>query len=89
MHQPISWTFCQFSYVEHSCKSASSTACEQVPIVSSRRTIAAMEKEGLTVNGKARHDSMARGEAGAVQQGGGRFVTVACDSEVYHRLADR
>jgi hypothetical protein len=52
-------------------------------------TVAAMEKEGLTVNGKARHDSMARGEAGTVQQGGGRFVTVACGSEVYHSAADR
>jgi hypothetical protein len=52
-------------------------------------TVAAMEKEGLTVNGKARRDSMARGEAGAVQQGGGRFVTVACGSELYHSVADR
>ena len=54
-----------------------------------RWAVAAMEKEGLAVNGKARHDSMARGEAGPVQQGGGRFVTVACDSEVYHSVADR
>jgi hypothetical protein len=52
-------------------------------------TVAAMEREGLTVNGKARHDSVARGEAGAIQQGGGRFVTVACGSEVYHSVADR
>ncbi len=52
-------------------------------------TVAAMEKEGLTVNGKARRESQARGEAGAVQQGGGRFVTVACGSEVYHSVADR
>lgn len=52
-------------------------------------TVAAMEKEGLTVNAKARHDSTARGEAGAVQRGGGRFVTVACASEVYHSAADR
>ncbi len=52
-------------------------------------TVTAMEKEGLTVNGKARRDSIARGEAGAVQQGGGRFVTVACDSEVFHSVADR
>jgi hypothetical protein len=36
-----------------------------------RWTVAAMEKEGLTVNGKARRDSIARGEAGAIQQGGG------------------
>jgi len=51
--------------------------------------VAAMEKEGLTVNAKARHDSVARGEAGAVQNGGGRFVTVVCVSEVYHNVADR
>jgi hypothetical protein len=52
-------------------------------------TVTAMEKEGLAVNGKARRDSLARGEAGAVQQGGGRFVTVACGSELYHSVADR
>ena len=52
-------------------------------------TVTAMEKEGLIVNGKARHDSVARGEAGPVQHGGGRFVTVACDSDVYHSVADR
>jgi hypothetical protein len=52
-------------------------------------TVAAMEKEGLTVNAKAHHDSQARGEAGAIQKGGGRFVTVACASEVYHSAADR
>jgi len=54
-----------------------------------RWTVAAMEKEGLAVNERARHDSAARGEAAVVQQGGGRFVTVACDSEVYHSVADR
>jgi len=52
-------------------------------------TVAAMEKEGLIVNGKARHDSAARGEAGPIQKGGGRFVTVACDSDLYHSVADR
>ena len=31
----------------------------------------------------------ARGEARPVQQGGGRFVTVVCSSEVYHNVADR
>jgi hypothetical protein len=48
-----------------------------------------MEKEGLTVNGKAPHGSRARGETGAVQQGGGRFVTLACGSDVFHNVADR
>ncbi len=33
--------------------------------------------------------SAARGEAAAVQRGGGRYVTVACDSKVYHSVADR
>ena len=52
-------------------------------------TVAAMEKEGLTVNAKARHDSKARGEAAVIQKGGGRFVTIACGSDVYHSVADR
>ena len=52
-------------------------------------TVAAMEKEGLTVNAKAPHGSHARGETGAVQQGGGRFVTLACGTEVFHNVADR
>lgn len=51
--------------------------------------LAAMDKEGLTVNGKAEHGSKARGEAGAVQQGGGRYFTLACGSDVYHNVADR
>jgi hypothetical protein len=41
------------------------------------------------VNAKVPHDSMARGETGAVQHGGGRFLTLACDSQVYHNVADR
>lgn len=54
-----------------------------------RWAVAALEKEGLTVNAKAPHNSIARGETGAVQQGGGRFITLACDSQVYHHVADR
>jgi hypothetical protein len=54
-----------------------------------RWMVAAIESEGLTVNEKAAHESAARGEAVVVQRGGGRFVTVACDSEVYHSVADR
>jgi hypothetical protein len=50
---------------------------------------AALEKEGLTVNASVAHDSRARAEVGPVQQGGGRFVTLACDSDVYHNAADR
>jgi hypothetical protein len=48
-----------------------------------------MEKEGLTVNAKARHDSQACGEAGAVRRGSWQFVPVACNEEVYHGVADR
>jgi Peptidase family M28 len=51
--------------------------------------VAAMEKEGIVVNAKARHDSIARGETRAVQRAGGRFFTVACASQVYHNSADR
>jgi hypothetical protein len=50
---------------------------------------AALEKEGLTVSAKVPHDSRARSEVGRVQEGGGRFVTLACDSELYHNAADR
>ena len=32
---------------------------------------------------------MARGETAAVQRGGGRFVTLACASSVFHRVSDR
>ena len=51
--------------------------------------VRAMEKEGLTVNAKERHGSAARGEARAVQQGGGRFVTLVCGSDLYHNVDDR
>jgi hypothetical protein len=61
---------------------ASEDALEQWAVTS-------LEKEGLTVNTKVRHDSTARGEVSTVQQGGGRFVTVACDTEVFHNIADR
>jgi hypothetical protein len=48
-----------------------------------------MEKEGIVVSAKARYDSIARGETGTVQRVGGRFFTVACNSQVYHNPADR
>jgi hypothetical protein len=51
--------------------------------------IRAMEKEGLTVKTKVRHDAVARGEAGPIQREGGRFVTVACGTETFHNVADR
>jgi hypothetical protein len=49
----------------------------------------AMAGEGLAVDAKVRHDAPARGEAGPVQRGGGRFVTVACGSDAFHNVADR
>lgn len=49
----------------------------------------AMEDEGLTVNARAPQNSKARGEAGAIQRGGGRYVTLVCGSDVKHNVADR
>jgi hypothetical protein len=51
--------------------------------------VAAMENEGLTVDARAPHDAPARGEAGVVQRGGGRYFTIACGSDTYHSVADR
>src|SRR5262249_41263489 len=51
--------------------------------------IRALEKEGLTANAKVPYDSAARAEARSIQQGGGRFVTLVCSSEVYHNVGDR
>ena len=51
--------------------------------------VAAVRKQGITVDQTAPLNSPARGEASVIQQGGGRFVTFACDSEVYHSVADR
>jgi hypothetical protein len=41
------------------------------------------------VDARKPNSSMARGETGTVQRGGGRFVTLACASQVYHNVADR
>jgi hypothetical protein len=54
-----------------------------------RWAISALEKEGIAVHGTAPHDSKARGEAGAIQRGGGRFLTVVSASDVYHNVNDR
>ena len=48
-----------------------------------------LEKEAFTLDARTAHDSPARSEVGRVQAGGGRFVTLACDSDVYHNAADR
>src|SRR5262249_7874860 len=51
--------------------------------------VTALENDRLAVDGKQQHSSIARGETGVVQRGGGRFVTLACASQVYHNVADR
>jgi hypothetical protein len=51
--------------------------------------LAAMQKEGLAVNTKVPHNANARGEAGTIQRGGGRYFTVVCGSDVKHSAADR
>ena len=49
----------------------------------------ALAKQGLPVDAKEQHSSRARGETAAIQRGGGRFVTLACGSSVFHNVADR
>ncbi len=51
--------------------------------------VTTMKNVGITVDAKARYDSIARGETRTAQQAGGRFFTVACDSQVHHSPADR
>ena len=53
------------------------------------RFVASMAKEGLEVDTRLPRTSTARGEAGIIQRGGGRVVTIACGSDVYHNAADR
>ena len=51
--------------------------------------VAAMEKEGLQVNRRAKRGSTPFGEAALVHRGGGRYVALVCDSDVFHNVADR
>jgi hypothetical protein len=48
-----------------------------------------LAKQGLPVDAKEQHSAKARGETAAVQRGGGRFVTLACSSSVFHSVGDR
>jgi hypothetical protein len=48
-----------------------------------------LAKQGLPVDAKEQHISKARGETAAIQRGGGRFVTLACASSVFHNVGDR
>ena len=54
-----------------------------------RSFLASMAREGLGVDTRMPRTSTARGEAGVIQQAGGRVVTIACGSDVYHNAADR
>ena len=51
--------------------------------------VRALAKQGLTVDAKELHSAKARGETAAIQRGGGRFVTLACASSVFHNVGDR
>ena len=51
--------------------------------------VAALEREGIAIDAKVAHDANARGEAGAIQRGGGRFFTIVCPSDFFHSPADR
>jgi hypothetical protein len=51
--------------------------------------VTALEQEGIGVDAREQHSATARAEMEAVQRKSGRFVTLVCDSEVYHSAADR
>ncbi len=51
--------------------------------------VTALAKQGLAVNAKEQYSAKARGETAAIQRGGGRFVTLACSSSVFHSVGDR
>lgn len=51
--------------------------------------VTALQQEGIGVDAREQHDAAARAEMEAVQRKSGRFVTLVCDSEVYHSAADR
>ena len=50
---------------------------------------AAMEKEGLAVNHRAKRGSTPFGEAAFVHRGSGRYVALVCDNDLFHHPADR
>lgn len=52
-------------------------------------TVAVMENEGIQVNRRAERGSIPFGEAALVHRGGGRYVALVCDSDVFHNVADR
>lgn len=50
---------------------------------------AAMEAQGLTLNRRAKRGSTPFGEAAFVHRGGGRYVALVCDNDLFHHPADR
>jgi hypothetical protein len=51
--------------------------------------VTALAKHGIPVDARELHISKARGETATIQRGGGRFVTLACSSSVFHNVGDR
>ncbi len=51
--------------------------------------VTALAGHGLAVDAKEQRSARARAETAPVQRGGGRFVTLACGSPVFHTVADR
>ena len=51
--------------------------------------VASLARQGLNVDATTPHDAEARGETAAIQRGGGRFFTIACESQVFHNVGDR
>jgi hypothetical protein len=50
---------------------------------------AAMDREGLGVNHRARRGSTPFGEAAFVHRDGGRYVALVCENEFFHSPSDR
>jgi hypothetical protein len=48
-----------------------------------------MEAQGLTLNRRAKRGSTPFGEAAFVHRGGGRYVALVCDNDLFHHPADR
>jgi hypothetical protein len=51
--------------------------------------VAAMRKEGLTVNRKTNRGAIPIGDVDMIHRGGGNYVSLLCDSEVFHSTGDR
>jgi len=54
-----------------------------------RWAVTSLARQGLSVDATTPHHAEARGETAAIQRGGGRFFTIACESRVFHNVGDR